>query len=369
MADLLSPIWTRPDGRPPSFTPREWEALLGQARRAGLMARLSLHFLDRGWLTSVPPQARLYLDAAVRVVDRQRHAVLWEVDQIRRVLQSLQTPVVLLKGAAYLVAGLPPSRGRLFSDIDIMVDAGKLSEVERTLFTAGWISSERDAYNQRYYRQWMHEIPPLQHVRRGSIIDLHHTIAPPTSRFKVDAAKLFQRARRAGSSGLLVLAPVDMVLHSATHLFQEGEFDHGLRDLLDLRDLITEFGKQPDFWPDLFRRSHDLGLREPLFYALDQIERIFGSIVPVGGESDFKQLSSGRLSRILTIAALNLALRPNHPECASAGTAMARWFLYVRSHYLRMPVHILVPHLVRKAYMGRFPEQGPRPAVHRDPAG
>ena len=85
--------------------------------------------------------------------------------------------------------------------------------------------------------------------------------------------------------------------------------------------------------------------------------------------SDFKKLSNGRFSRILTIAALNLALRPNHPECASAGTAMARWFLYVRSHYLRMPVHILVPHLVRKAYMGRFPEQGPRPAVHRDPAG
>ena len=160
-----------------------------------------------------------------------------------------------------------------------------------------------------------------------------------------------------------------MVLHSATHLLQEGEFDRGLRDLLDVRDLILQFGKQSDFWPDLFRRSHDLGLGEPLYYALNQIDRLFGPIVSDDNESDFKKLSSGGLSRLLTIAALNLALRPNHPECDSVGTGLARWLLYVRSHYLRMPMHILVPHLVRKAYMGRFPEQAPRPAVHRDPAG
>jgi len=28
------------------------------------------------------------------------------------------------------------------------------------------------------------------------------------------------------------------------------------------------------------------------------------------------------------------------------------WLLYIRSHYLRMPLHLLVPHLARKAYVG-----------------
>ncbi|UUZ51357.1 hypothetical protein LP420_18985 [Massilia sp. B-10] len=39
-----------------------------------------------------------------------------------------------------------------------------------------------------------------------------------------------------------------MVIHSATHLFYDGEFDKGLRDLLDLHRLLTEFGATPGFW-------------------------------------------------------------------------------------------------------------------------
>jgi hypothetical protein len=32
-----------------------------------------------------------------------------------------------------------------------------------------------------------------------------------------------------------------MVLHSATHLFYDGELNHGLRDLVDLDDLLRHF--------------------------------------------------------------------------------------------------------------------------------
>jgi hypothetical protein len=28
--------------------------------------------------------------------------------------------------------------------------------------------------------------------------------------------------------------------------------------------------------------------------------------------------------------------------------------LYIRSHYLRMPLYLLIPHLVRKAWLSRF---------------
>ena len=44
-------------------------------------------------------------------------------------------------------------------------------------------------------------------------------------------------------------------------------------------------------------------------------------------------------------------------------TGLARWLLYVRSHYLRMPLSLVVPHLVRKAWMQRFPKQDPKPAA------
>ena len=48
-----------------------------------------------------------------------------------------------------------------------------------------------------------------------------------------------------------------MVLHSAVHLFQEGEFGRGLRDMLDMNDLVPAFPcSKSTFWDDLDQRAH-----------------------------------------------------------------------------------------------------------------
>lgn len=361
MPDLLSPVWGSTADSPPSHTSREWESLLGQARRSGLLARLALHFADRGWTTTIPERVALHMSSALRQVERQKVEVFWEIDQIRKALRNVRTPVVLLKGAAYLIENLPPSRGRVFSDIDIMVDASQLAEVERALFAAGWINEERDPYNQRYYRQWMHEIPPLRHVTRGSVIDLHHTIAPPTSRFKVDSRLLMDQIRPTRVDGLFVLGQSDILLHSAAHLYQEGEFDHSVRDLLDMRDLIVESSAEPGFWPSLLSRAKELGLEEPLFHALTHVQRLFGLSIPQDTATDLDALRPGWLKNACLGALLREAFRPNHPDCDTASTRLARWLLYVRSHSMRMPFHLLLPHLLRKAFMAHFPPKDPAP--------
>jgi hypothetical protein len=355
--DLLSGVWAQEDA-PPQFNTRQWEIVLGQARQSRLLGRLAQHHVNHTWMSQVPAQPRLYLEGALRLLDRQHHQVQWEVDCIRRALKHLQCPVVMLKGAAYFVAELPPRLGRLFSDIDIMVPRERLSEVEGALFRAGWISQERDAYNQRYYREWMHEIPPLTHVQRQTVIDVHHTITPPTSRFKVDSKVLFDRIQAVDDSGdFFVLAPADMVLHSAVHLFQEGEFDHGLRDLLDLKDLLQHFQRQASFWPDLLDRATELGLQIPLHHALFHIHRLFGVAAPEPWAERVKQLSPSAPARVAMAWLLELALRPDHPSCNTRWTGLARWVLYVRSHALRMPLHLIIPHLLRKAWKRRFPDE------------
>ena len=352
---LLESVWTVPERRP-QLDHREWETLIGQARQARLLARLAAHHIDMGWLDKVPDGPRPHLEGGLRLADRQQHEVRWEVDCIQRALSSFNSPVVLLKGAAYLMADLPPARGRIFADIDIMVSRNQIEIVEGALFAAGWISDERDPYNQRYYREWMHEVPPLRHVHRNTFIDLHHTITPPTSRFRVDGAKLMSCVQPLeGYAGLFVLAPTDIVLHSAVHLFQEGEFGHGLRDLLDLNDLLIHFGKQPSFWEDLLDRAAELGLENPLSHALFHIQRLFGTLPPIHLRDRVERLAQNRLSRLVMAWLLGLALRPEHPSCNSRWTGLARWVLYVRSHVLRMPLYLVVPHLVRKAWMRRFP--------------
>jgi hypothetical protein len=352
--DLLSRIWANP-AQPPDLSPWQWESLLGQARQAGLLGRLAQHHVDHGWLPAVPERPRRHLEGALRLVERLHHELRWEVECVRRALAHLACPVVLLKGAAYFVADLPPRRGRLFSDIDIMVERSRLPDVERGLFRAGWIVEERDAYNERYYRDWMHEIPPMRHVQRGTVIDVHHTITPPTSRFRVDGTKLLERIEAIGDTGsLFVLAPVDMVLHSAVHLFQEGDFHRGLRDLLDLNDLMFHFSRSAAFWPALFTRAADIGLGEPLFHALQHTFRLFGTRPPTGSTDAETAIRTGWVSRTTVSPLLGLALRPDHPSCNEPFSRLARWLLYARSHYLRMPPHLVVPHLLRKAYMRQF---------------
>ena len=350
--DLLARLWTDPTHWWAALPPNEWETLLGQARQARLQARLARYFLDRGRMAEVPERPRHHLESALRLAERQHHEVLWEIDCIRRALASVDTPVVLLKGAAYLAAELPPAPGRLFSDVDIMVDRRQIGAVEGALFASGWINHKRDTYNDRYYRRWMHELPPMRHVHRGTNIDVHHTITPPTSRFSVDGARLLTRLQPvAGSPGLFVLAPSDMVLHSAAHLFQEGEFGHGLRDLLDLNDLLLHFGQRAGFWTELLDRAHELRLQVPLSHALTHVARLFSTTAPPALATRVRSLDDSWVKRPLMTTLLSIALRPEHPSCDGPLSGLVRWLLYVRAHWLRMPPHLLIYHLGRKTVM------------------
>jgi hypothetical protein len=338
---------------PLALSGRDWEDLLSQARRSRLLARLAARIEDHGWMPQVPAGPRMHLLGALRVMQRQDDEARWEIDRLRAALVPLGGTVALLKGAAYVAAELPPRRGRLFADVDILVERACLRQVEAALMGSGWIAEKLDAYDERYYRDWMHELPPLQHVQRHTQLDVHHTITPPTSRFPIDGAALLSRARPLpGIPGLCVLAPVDMVLHSAVHLMQEGEFDGGLRDLLDIDDLLQHFARtEPGFWPALAARAKELGLGVPLSHVLFHIGRLLGTKPPPEHAPAFVALQPGVWSRALMNLLLTKALRPRHPSCAESGRGLAALALYVRSHWLRMPWYQIVPHLTRKSWM------------------
>lgn len=329
--------------------PRDWEPLLTEARKLRLAARLARVATERGWFERIPLRPRRHLEAALRHCDWQQRVVRWEVGNIERALKAVDTPIVLLKGAAYVMAGLPAARGRIFSDVDVMVRRDRLHDVEGALVAAGWLFSNTDEYDQQYYRKWMHELPPMQHVHRLSVVDVHHTIAPLTSRTPVDSAKLLATARplEAGAQ-VWVLAPADMLLHSALHLLQEGEFEHGLRDLFDLDDLFRDFGRDPAFWLGLIERAAEHRLERPLFYAVQQLRDLLLTPMPDAFLEAVSRLRPSFATRRLMGALFRTALTgvPARDELPRIGSA--RWLLYMRGHYLRMPLPILVPHLLHK---------------------
>ena len=51
------------------------------------------------------------------------------------------------------------------------------------------------------------------------------------------------------------------------------------------------------------------------------------------------------------------ALRPTHASTSDGWTPLARWLLYVRGHWMRMPPKLLILHLARKAWMSWLPDK------------
>lgn len=351
-ASLLLEALRQPAGLA-GFSLAEWDVLLRQAGAANLLAHLYYLAERHGLLVHVPAPARVHLEWGRVAAERHAQAARREVELIRQALASLDAPLILLKGAAYTMAGLPPAAGRLYSDIDILLPRERLPEAEGLLLLHGWVGTHLDAYDQRYYREWMHELPPMTHMHRQHSIDVHHAILPLTAPVHPDPARLRAAAvALPGQPGLHVLAPPDMVLHSATHLLFDGELEHGLRDLADLDGLLRHFSAAPGFWDDLLARARQQQLARPLFYALRYGALLLHTPVPATvREAAAAAGSPNRPLLALMDALFRRALMPDHPSCSDRWTPTARFLLYVRANWLRMPPLLLARHLFHKAFL------------------
>ncbi|MCX7673106.1 MAG: nucleotidyltransferase family protein [Thiobacillaceae bacterium] len=255
--------------------------------------------------------------------------------------------MIVLKGAAYVLGQLAPARGRLFADVDILVPKAGLGHAEAQLMLHGWHSGHHDAYDQRYYRRWMHELPPMTHLRRGTSLDVHHDLLPQTARLKTRPERVIAAAQPIPGYRCLRLPRLeDLVLHAATHRFCEGEWALGLRDLTDLDALLRLGLARPDWWANLIERAVELNLAYPLRLALRYAQRLLATPVPDQVLATLAR-HTGRLAWGWRDALFLRGLTP--AGCAPAGTGLARSILYVRGHWLRMPLHLLLPHLLYKA--------------------
>lgn len=344
----------------PGLSMRDMQLLISQARSARLLASLAMELQLSGRLQALPFEVRRHFESALLIHQKQMRDIRYECQQIGATLAHTGQKLILLKGAAYILAGLPVGKGRLVTDLDILVPHRTIEKVENALNEAGWESSYVDSYNEQYYRRWSHEIPPMTHRKRGTTLDVHHNILPPTAAPNINAELLFANAVEI-EKGIFTLSHIDMLIHSATHLFHEGEFHHGLRDLWDLDRMLRDFPTRDDgFWDNLVARAKALDLTGPVFHALNYAQQVFETPLP---DTVMPSVASraALLRKPLMDSLFRRAFRPDHRQCKLPYTDLALYALYVRSHYLRMPMYLLLPHLARKAWMNRFEEKADTP--------
>lgn len=311
-----------------------WTALIAAARAESLLGSLAHRIAG----LAVPPSVAAILEDARGSAEQGRIRALWEAEMARRALAPLGVPVVLLKGTAFVAAGLEAGTGRSIGDLDILVPRSALDAVEAALLAAGWEQVKPDHYDDLYYRRWMHELPPLIHRTRDRMIDVHHTILPLTARPRPNPAALIADSEPLGEGGLRILSPADIIVHAAAHLFADGDLTGGLRNLWDIDRLVREFATHDSFWRRLEERTALHQLQRETARALRLAHRLYRT--PIDSKLAGKaRIADGLyLSRLLARDGWGRATRP-----------MIRFGFYVRSHRLRMPLPMLARHLWVKA--------------------
>jgi hypothetical protein len=363
----MSAMWTLIDllaerRDPTTLSGTEWEAVISVARAEVLAATLAERMKD----ADLPPAiAALFADMRAAMQVQQTHA-LWEAEMARRALEPVGVRFVLMKGTAYAAARLPNAAGRQIGDLDIMVARDDLDRAEAALLVAGWEWVKSDSYDDAYYRDHMHELPPLIHKERDRMIDVHHTILPQTHRARPDAAAMLAGAERLPlpryfacpysdspaeydsadandrTDGLLVLGPYDMVTHCVAHVMADGDLAGGLRNLWDFHLLTREMEARTGgkYWRDQYSESGRHGLAQAFLRAARLAHYFYGNRVHVRHSHQDAATRALTLSDRFFLRALMARDdwgRPTRP--------FTRLLFYIRSHWLRMPPLMLARHL------------------------
>jgi hypothetical protein len=327
-----------------------WTSAISMARRELVLGHLAAEIDMAGYIQAIPDRARLQLQDGLRFAMHSHVQARHDCLYFQRILQSLGCPVVVLKGSAYVLADQPAAAGRQAGDLDVLVPRSWLGAVEERLAEHGWQVSFKSDYDDQYYRTHSHELPPIVHETRSNVLDLHHSILPLTSRLKPKPAEMIAAAQDVGSTGLKILSREDQILHSATHLFYDGDLTGGLRNLHDVHRLVCVHARDDIFWTTLLARAQLHDLRLPLFYALRYAQKYLGTPVPEGILKQLHKtsLATWLMDRLVHVR-LNHATTGRHP----LPVRIATFLLYLRSHWLRMPPLMLAKHLWTKFRMGQ----------------
>ncbi len=327
-----------------------WDKILRAARATELLGILGQRLAASDSLNSVPTVVRNHLSGARVVAEHRKRLGLTVVRSLGRLLgDRFGGQLVLLKGLAYVAQNLRMSSGRMFDDVDIMVPRSQLDALEKTLLEDGWVTEKPDPYDQRYYREWSHELPPMRNPRFAMQLDVHHTIIPVTSRVKPDVDLLFVNAAPTEYGPWRVLCPEDQVLHACAHLFLDSDCAGKLRELADIDGMLREFGPATNFWRTLIDRATLHHLHRYLWFAVTFCRSWLDTPIPSESLMRIARFGPSMPLGYVTVQAMRRALPPPDLDLPAAGQrTLSHAFLATRAALLRMPLPLLAYHTAHK---------------------
>jgi hypothetical protein len=327
---------------------KHWENIIHVLREVNLLAACFYRLEKEDKLTLLPPFAFKHMKAAAIYSSRQSEQVMFESKLLQNILDAESIPAVFLKGASYTLRKSKNSEGRVYSDIDLLVTKNDISNAEKALAKHAWRTKKLSEYDNNYFREWSHEIPPMFNIHRGTVLDLHHNILLPISGREVNVELLTENCQKI-EGGYTVLGYAATILHSIVHLIINEDVSNGYRDVLDITTLIKD-NDSPEFWQEITSLSSKLGFNNELYLALSLSTKYASLTIPNDvWEALNKQRNNSKLNFLLNHV-YYFALQPHSPKVQTLKHKVSISIVYILGHLQKMPLKILVPHLLTKSF-------------------
>lgn len=325
-----------------SLDERQWDSLLRILRTKSLTASFYHRLSRKGIEALIPDYCKSAFVSAVRFADAQAHQTANQAKKLNTLLKSNKIPFIFLKGAAYTLGNTANAVGRLMTDIDICVIRDDIGNLENALTGCGWTFKEMDEHDDKYYRAWSHELPPLKNDQEGVVLDVHHTLLPPV------------KGRLLNISDLLLSAKTDaeypvpskewLVLHSALHLMLNEDVENGLRDLTDILTLLNSnngFEQNSASTAALFKQE---GFANEWLMLLALLAHFFNVSV-----AKYETESLPLYYRI-RVFCLKRAVLPKFSPITERFDWVWSFINFVMGYYSKMPLNILAKQAGYKCY-------------------
>jgi len=332
-------------------TADDWTTLIQQARQQALLGSCYFLLLDLGLYNKIPEKVQNHLLSGAIYAEKQKITLHNELAHLEKFFAGAPYPCVLLKGTAYHLANVPLARGRVFSDIDLLVPQVDFPDALERLNQAGFIEFELSDYDRQYYLRWSHQHPPLIHFLRGASVDLHHHIYPVSSGENVLVEPILQQAVKIPASAFALPTGPQLFIHAAVHLFYQDESHKLCKDLWDLYQLYQHNTEQHSL-QSLVTAGIELNAGAALYYALDILHWLFDIPLDEDCRAALSAFASHRQRR--QIRWLLQRLLDN--DSKSQHLAASLWI--IRGHLLKMgPVTLLYHSLAKSWQQLKFRKQ------------
>ncbi len=206
-----------------------------------------------------------------------------KIDELATLFQSVQVPLIILKGAALLSSVYKSIGLRMLGDIDVLVKPHEAPKLEKILFGRGFESPYKPGSfavtNSLNSRLYIHESPRiLLHVHWHIVNNVIPNHIYP-ERINMDELWEDSIALKIMDVEAISLAPHHQILHLSEHAMKHSY--NTLIHIWDIHQVILYWGGELD-WGRVSQKAHEFGLTGPLYYSLLMSRECFDTPIPDG---------------------------------------------------------------------------------------